>query len=85
MLVADEAIKALAVELALDDSSFSAGMKNLKKQMSVIDSEFKAAGAGVENWGNTLDGIKATADSLGQKISVQKQIVQAYNEQLAKT
>jgi TP901 family phage tail tape measure protein len=75
----------MAVELALNDSNFSTGMKNLKQQITVIDNTFKASGAGVKDWGNTLDGIQAHAIALGQKISIQKQIVQAYNEQLDKT
>ena len=83
--MADEVVKGAVLELSINDSSFSAGMKNLKQQISVIDSSFKASGAGVKDWGNTLDGLKANADALGQKITVQKQIVQAYTDQLEKS
>ncbi len=83
--MSDEVVKGAVLELSINDSSFSAGMKNLKQQISVIDSSFKASGAGVKDWGNTLDGLKANADALGQKITIQKQIVQAYTDQLEKS
>jgi TP901 family phage tail tape measure protein len=83
--LADEAIKTLAVAVALNDSSFQTGMKNLKSQMGVISSEFQSSVAGLKNWGSNLDSLKDKAQSLGEKINVQKQIVQAYQEQLNKS
>ena len=83
--MANEEIKGMAVELAMNDSNFNAGMKNLKQQLGVIDSGFKASVAGVKNWGSTLDGMKANADALGQKMTIQKQIIQAYTEQMEKS
>jgi len=83
--MADEAIKSLAVKIALDDGSFSQGMKNLKTQMNVVDSQFKSSVAGVKNWGSSLDGLKANATALGDKMNVQNQIIAKYAEQLSKS
>jgi phage-related minor tail protein len=83
--MADETIKALAVQVALDDGSFSAGMKSLQRNLSVIDSEFKASVAGVKNWGTNLDALKGNAQVLGDKINVQKQVMQSYSDQLNKS
>ena len=83
--MADEEIKTLAVAIAMEDGSFQSGVKNLKQQLGVIDSEFKSSIAGVKDWGKGLDGLKANATALGNKINVQKQIVQQYTEQLQKS
>lgn len=79
-----ETIETLAVQIALDDSSFQAGVKNLDRQIGVIDSAFKSSTAGVKNWGISLDGLKSNAQALGDKIGVQKQIVSSYTEQINK-
>lgn len=78
----DEEVKTLAVKLAMEDSSFSAGIKDLKSKLGVIDSEFKSSVAGLKNWGTSLDGLKSNAQALGEKINVQKQIIKAYTDQL---
>lgn len=83
--MADEEIKTLAVKIALEDGSFTDGIKNLQKNMNVIDSQFKASTAGVKDWGKSLDGLKSNAQALGEKINVQKQIISAYSEQLKKS
>lgn len=83
--MADEDIGSLAVKLALDDSSFQQGLQNLKRNMSVIDSSFKSSIAGVKDWGKNLDSMKKNATALGEKIQLQKQIVQTYSEQLEKS
>jgi phage-related protein/predicted nucleic acid-binding Zn-ribbon protein len=83
--MADEAIKGLAVKIALEDGTFQQGVTNLKQNLSVINSEFKASVSGVKDWGNSLDALKNNATSLGEKITVQKQIVQAYEQQLQKS
>lgn len=83
--MADEDIGSLAVRLALDDSSFQQGLQNLKRNMSVIDSSFKASVAGIKDWGKNLDSMKNNAAALGEKIGMQKQILQTYSEHLDKS
>ncbi|WP_195604408.1 phage tail tape measure protein [Clostridium tyrobutyricum] len=83
--MADEEISSLAVRLALDDSNFSKGMQNLKRNLGTIDSQFKSSVAGVKNWGKNLDNLKNNAQSLSDKVEVQRKIVQNYSSQLEKS
>lgn len=80
-----EDIGELAVKIAMEDSSFQQGMQNLKRSMNVIDSSFKESVSGLKNWGGSLDGLKANFQALSDKINVQKQIVEQYQEQLNKS
>jgi peptidoglycan hydrolase CwlO-like protein len=82
--MADEAIKSLAVKLALDNGTFKQGVNDLKQSINVIDSGFKASVAGVKNWGKSIDALKANATQLTEKIKVQKQIVDKYGDELGK-
>lgn len=78
-------ISGLAVKIAMDDSSFTQGIQGLKRDLAVIDSEFKVGMTSSEGYGKSLDGLKEKASSLGEKIVVQKEIVQQYSEQLKKS
>jgi phage-related tail protein len=83
--MANEEIKSLAVKIAMENSSFNAGVSSLKTQLNVINSEFKAGVSGVKDWGTNIDSLKSNAAALGEKISVQKQIVSSYVDQLQKS
>jgi len=83
--MSDEDLGSLAVKIAMNDSSFQQGMQSLKTSMSVIDSNFKESIAGIKDWGTSLDGLKANAQALGDKIGIQKQVLQTYQEQLDKS
>lgn len=80
-----EDLAGMAVKIAMDSTSFQQGMQTLKRQLSIIDSGFKASIAGVKDWGDSIDGLKANATALSDKISIQQQIVQQYQEQLDKS
>ncbi len=82
--MADE-ISGLAVKIAMDDSSFTTGIQDLKRQLTVLDTGFKSSVTSSETFGKSLDGLKLKASSLGQQITVQKQVVQQYQEQLQKS
>lgn len=83
--MADETIKALAVQVALEDGSFQAGMQNLQRTMTNVDSQFKSSISGVRNWGDNLDSLKANSQALGEKINVQNQIIAKFTEQINKS
>ncbi len=83
--MADETIKALAVQIALDDGSFQSGVKSLQRTMTAVDSNFKASVAGVKNWGSSLDALKANSQALSDKIGIQSNIISKYTEQLGKS
>ncbi len=80
-----EDIVGLAVRVAMDNSRFEEGMKSLKRQLNIIQSDFQKNIAVIKNFGQSLDGLKLNADNLSKKIEVQRQIVQAYSEQLNKS
>ena len=83
--MADEAIKSLAVKLALENGSFNKGIADLKQSLNVVNSGFKASVAGVKDWGANIDALKNNASALGDKITLQKQIVGKYAEELDKS
>lgn len=62
----------LGGKVGLDVTGFKAGITELNRQIRVIDSGFKAAAAGMEDWGSNADGLKARIDSLGSIIGLQK-------------
>jgi hypothetical protein len=82
--MADEAIKTLAVKLALDNGTFKQGITDLKQSMAIVDTSFKASVAGVKDWGKNLDAVKAHAAALSEKINLQKQIVAKHADELDK-
>ncbi|WP_051624056.1 phage tail tape measure protein [Clostridium akagii] len=82
--MADE-IAGLAVKIAMDDSSFTTGIQDLKRQLTVLDTGFKSSITSSDTFGKSLDGLKLKASSLGEQITVQKQVVQQYQEQLQKS
>jgi phage-related tail protein len=82
--MADE-VEGLAVKIAMEQSSFQSGMSDLKRSLSVINSEFKSSLSALGEFGNGLDGLKVKASSLGEKIDIQKQIVEKYQNQLDKS
>lgn len=82
--MADEAIKTLAVKLALDNGTFKQGITDLKQSMAIVDTSFKASVAGVKDWGKNLDAVKAHAAALSEKINLQKQIVAKHADELGK-
>ena len=83
--MSDDSVRGLAVEIAMQDGTFQQGVKDLKQQLGVIDSEFKSSIAGVADWGDSLDKQKTHAAALGEKINVQKKIIQQYTTQLRKS
>lgn len=83
--MADDNIKAMAIKIAMDDSGFQQGVQNLKRQLSEVDSSFMAGVAGIKDWGKNIDSLKSNASALGEKIDLQKQIIQKYQAQLEKS
>lgn len=84
-MASDEEIRTLAVKIALDASSFTQQAAAFKKQVTELDSGFKASVSGVKNWGKTVDGLKSNVETLGKQINIQRQVVESYQGQIAKT
>ncbi|MET7041777.1 phage tail tape measure protein [Clostridium botulinum] len=77
-----EDVGSLVVKVAMDNSNFQQGIQNLNRSMSVIQSEFKNATAGLKDHGNGLDGLKSKQEMLSKSIDVQEKIVQKYKDKL---
>lgn len=84
-MASDEEIKTLAVKIALDASSFTQQAQEFKKQVSSLDSGFKASVAGIKDWGTQSTHLKDQVKALGQQIDVQKQVISSYQAQITKT
>lgn len=83
--MAQEDIADLAIRLSMEDASFTQGVQNLKRNLTIIDSGFKESIAGLKDWGKNVDALKSNASALGEKIETQNKIVKSYQEQLDKT
>lgn len=70
-----EEVDNLVVKYGLDATGFQDGISNINRQMRVVQTEFKAAAAGVGDFGKSTDGLKLKADSLTQQIEIQRQKV----------
>jgi len=71
-------------KVGLDISEFKTGVSELNRQIRVIDSGFKAAAAGMEDWGSNADGLKSRISSLGQIIDAQKKKVALLTDEYAR-
>lgn len=71
-------------KVGLDTSDFKAGIGTLNQQIKVIDSGFRAAAAGMTDWGKSADGLKARIDSLNKITDLQKQKIAGLSDQYRK-
>lgn len=70
--------------VTMDSTDYKAGIYEINRQIRVLDSGFKAAAAGMEDWGNTADGLGKRNKSLAQIIELQKQKVGALQAEYQK-
>lgn len=73
-----------SVKLSVDSNSYTQQMKSAAAQMRVLSAEYFTAATKAKLFGSATDGLKAKAESLTQKISLQKNIVQLNSEQQEK-
>lgn len=73
-----------SVKLSVDSNSYTQQMKSAAAQMRVLSAEYYTAATKAKLFGSATDGLKAKAESLTQKISLQKNIVQLNSEQQEK-
>ncbi len=70
-----ESIGSLHIDLSLTNAEFKAGMTDVNNRLRVAQSEFKLAGAGVQNFGKSLDGLKAKSKLLEDTLKAQQEKV----------
>ena len=73
-----------SVKISADSSSYQSQMKSAASQMKVLSAEYTTAATKAKLFGSETDSLKAKAESLTQKITVQKGIVQLNSEQQEK-
>ena len=73
-----------SVKLSVDSNSYTQQMKSAAAQMRVLSAEYSTAATKAKLFGSATDGLKAKAESLTQKVSVQKNIVQLNSQQQEK-
>ena len=70
-----------SVKISADSSSYQSQMKSAASQMKVLSAEYTTAATKAKLFGSETDSLKAKAESLTQKITVQKNIVKLNSEQ----
>lgn len=67
-------------KVGLDITEFKTGVTQLNREIRVIESGFKAAAAGTDDWTKNADTLKARIDSLTKIIELQQKKVDATRE-----
>jgi phage-related protein len=70
--------------VGLDITDFKANIAQLNREIKVIDTGFKAAAAGLEDWGASAEGLQNRIDALNQMIDLQKKKVEALTNEYQK-
>lgn len=73
-----------AVKISANSSDYQSQMKAAAAQMKVLSSEYSVAATKAKLFGNETESLKAKAESLTQKITVQKDIIKLNEEQQGK-
>lgn len=73
-----------SVRISADSSSYKQEMKSAAAQMRALSAEYTTAATKAKLFGSETDGLKAKAESLTQKIGLQRNIVQLATEQQEK-
>ncbi|MGN9105821.1 phage tail tape measure protein [Oliverpabstia intestinalis] len=73
-----------SVKISADSSSYQSQMKSAASQMKALSAEYTTAATKAKLFGSETDSLKAKAESLTQKITVQKNIVKLNSEQQEK-
>jgi len=67
----------LVAKVSMDQTGFQQGISALNRQLKVVQSEFKAAGAQLGDFGKSTEGLKLKADALTKQLEIHRQRVQA--------
>ena len=70
-----DTLRDLVVSIALQTGDFNRNVKMVQNQMKELDATFKAAGAGVDGYEKSIEGMSQKASMLSQQLKMQQQIV----------
>lgn len=72
------------IKLSVDTADLKKGIQDANRQIRLANAEFKAASAGMDNWGKSTDGVEAKLKQLKSVLGSQKTILESYKAQLQK-
>ena len=78
-----EILRELVVELTLDADNYTKNMRSIASQVKLAEATFKNAGAGIQGFEKTLDGMKAKQSYLTQTTQLQSMAVDQAAKRLA--
>jgi phage-related minor tail protein len=70
-----EEIGSLHIDMTLTNAEFKAGMTDVSNRLKIAQSEFKLAGAGLKDFGKSMDGLKAKSKYLEDTLKAQQEKV----------
>lgn len=71
-------------KVSLDITDFKANISELNRQIKIIDTGFKAAAAGMDDWGSNAEGLQARIKALNEITDLQRQKVEALTAEYKK-
>lgn len=77
-----EYLRQLVVSLSLDSDNFARNMRTINQQIKEAESSFRLAGAGVDNFENTVHGAQSKVAMLKDKLTQQNRAVDQYSRAL---
>lgn len=73
-------IRNLGIRIGVDLSQYNTAIDRLKTKQQAIESTFRTAANQMENWQTSTQGLSLRMQSLNEKISVQRQVVQSLSK-----
>ena len=77
-----EVLRDLVVSLSLKSDNFARNITSIYKQIKEAESAFKLAGAGIDNYGRTTEGMSTKLSTLKTTLGYQKEAVSQYERAL---
>lgn len=77
----------LGGKVSLDTTDFKTGIAELNRQTRVIESGFRAAAAGMDDWAKSADGLEKRIEALTKEVTIQEEkvrLMRAEYERIAK-
>jgi TP901 family phage tail tape measure protein len=81
-VVVSEVLRELVVSLSLNSDNFARNMRTINQQIKEAESGFLLAGAGVEKYEKTINGVKSKLSTLGEVHTHQTRAVEQYSRAL---
>ena len=78
-----EVLRDLVVTLSLQSDNFSRNINSINRQIREAESAFRLAGAGIQNYSQTTDGMASRLSMLQTNLGRQRDAVQQYERALA--